>query len=163
MIKAPFMGLIIGLISCVEGYAVAGRAIALGGILPLGGQVDFHGYRGRSVFPCCWRLSGIDERARPGRRRLGSKASNKATAAGARNRHQKFAIWSLAFATSSSLQGLDLDVYRGEGIGLDQQSVPQMGFGPDDPGAYPETRRDDEISTESGFRSRRVDIRDERR
>jgi phospholipid/cholesterol/gamma-HCH transport system permease protein len=30
MIKAPFMGLVIGLIACVEGLAVAGSAESLG-------------------------------------------------------------------------------------------------------------------------------------
>ena len=87
LIKAPFMGLIIGLIACVEGLAVAGSAESLDGRLPPRWSSRFSWLSwSMGCLPCSSRVSAIDERARLGRRRLRTTARAR-PARSARNRH----------------------------------------------------------------------------
>ena len=117
LIKAPFMALVIGIIASIEGFAVQrlGRIARAAGD-GLGRQIDLHGDRARRPVRHVLRRGAVLSATRRSRAAPSTSAARDGAGAGEvviRVRGLK-----VGFGDKLVMDGLDLDVYRGEVLGF---------------------------------------------
>ena len=108
LIKAPFMAVVIGLIASTEGMEVRGSAKSLGRMRHrLGGQVDLHGHRDGWPVRHVLRGGGAIDAGAP----RASRSARREVVIRVRG-------LKVGFGDKLVMDGLDLDLYRGEVLGF---------------------------------------------